>query len=52
MSTRPDGLIAVVKQDCPTCTRIVSVLRQLGKRTSALAVYTQDNPNFPAGLQR
>ena len=50
MSTRPDGLIAVVKQDCPTCTRIVSVLRQLGKRTSALAVYTQDNPEFPSGI--
>ncbi len=50
MGTQSDGLIAVVKQDCPTCTLIVPVLRQIGKRDGSLAVYTQDNPNFPTGV--
>ena len=50
MSAQPNGLIAVVKQDCPTCTLIAPVLRQIGKRADSLAVYTQDNPNFPAGI--
>ena len=50
MSTQPNGLIAVVKQDCPTCTLIAPVLRQIGKRDDSLAVYTQDNPDFPTGI--
>ena len=48
MSTH--SLIAVVKQDCPTCTLIAPVLRQIGKRDDTLAIYTQDNPDFPAGI--
>ena len=48
MSTH--SLIAVVKQDCPTCTLIAPVLRQIGKRDNSLAVYTQDNPDFPTGI--
>ena len=44
------SLIAVVKQDCPTCTLIAPVLRQIGKRDDSLAVYTQDNPDFPTGI--
>ena len=48
MSTH--SLIAVVKQDCPTCTLIAPVLRQIGKRDDSLAVYTQDNPDFPTGI--
>ena len=50
MSTQPNGLIAVVKQDCPTCTLIAPVLRQIGKRDASLSVYTQDNPDFPTGI--
>lgn len=46
MKTPPDGLIAVVKRDCPTCTLVVPVLQQIaGERQ--LVVATQDDPSFP-----
>ena len=45
----PDGLIAVVKRDCPTCTLIEPVLRQLAENGGALTLYTQDDPAFPSG---
>ena len=41
-----DGLIAVVKCDCPTCVLTAPVLGDLVQRTG-LAVYTQDDPDFP-----
>ena len=50
MQRQPDGLIAVVKQDCPTCTLVEPVLRQLD-HAEPLTVYTQDNPQFPAGVR-
>ena len=50
MEPQPDGLIAVVKQDCPTCTLVEPVLRQIGQADCSLTVYTQDNPAFPAGV--
>jgi hypothetical protein len=44
----PDGLVAVVKEECPTCRLVVPVLARLaGER---LTVYTQDDPGFPAGV--
>ena len=46
-----NGLIAIVKQDCPTCTLVEPVLQQIGKRDYSLIVYTQDNPEFPSGLE-
>jgi hypothetical protein len=46
----PDGLVAVVKRDCPTCGLIEPVLRQLRSSGVRLTVYTQDDPSFPAGL--
>lgn len=42
-----DGLIAVVKRDCPTCELTASVLAELSAK-SKLTVYTQDDPRFPA----
>ena len=51
MSAPIEGLIAVVKEDCPTCTLVEPVLQQIGKQKCSLTVYTQDNPNFPAGLE-
>jgi hypothetical protein len=45
----PDGLVAVVKRDCPTCTLVVPVLRDLASR-GALRVYSQDDPAFPEGV--
>jgi hypothetical protein len=46
----PDGLVAVVKRDCPTCTMVASVLRQLADGDTPLTVYVQDDPSFPEGL--
>jgi hypothetical protein len=37
----PDGLVAVVKRDCPTCVLVEPVLRQLGA-----AVWCQDDPTW------
>jgi len=50
MSTPTDGLIVVAKRDCPTCTLIEPVMRQLADAGPPLVVYTQDDPGFPAGL--
>ena len=47
----PDGLLAIVKRDCPTCQLVVPVLEELRARaTPALTVYSQDDPSFPPGL--
>ena len=43
----PDGLVAVVKRDCPTCELVAPVLRDLHDR-AGLTVITQDDPGFPA----
>ena len=43
----PDGLVAVVKRDCPTCELVVPVLDDLHDR-AGLTVITQDDPHFPA----
>ena len=45
----PDGLIAVVKRDCPTCEFVVPVLEQLAK-AGPLTVFTQDDPTFPESV--
>ena len=42
----PDGLIAVVKRDCPTCALTAPVLAELAAH-GVLTVYTQDDPSFP-----
>ena len=50
MSVTPhDGLIAVVKRDCPTCELTVAVLGELAQRVG-LQVYTQDDPSFPESV--
>jgi hypothetical protein len=48
----PDGLVAVVKRDCPTCRLVTPVLAQLRDAPDALplTIYTQDDPSFPADL--
>jgi len=47
MSVTPhDGLVAVVKRDCPTCELTAPVLGELARRVG-LQVYTQDDPSFP-----
>ncbi len=41
-----DGLVAIVKRDCPTCVMTAPVLGELARR-GGLTVYTQDDPDFP-----
>jgi len=41
-----DGLVAIVKRDCPTCELTAPVLGELARR-GGLQVYTQDDPSFP-----
>src|SRR5262245_1681406 len=48
-TTWPDGLLAVVKRECPTCELVVPVLAQLA-RERGLTIYSQDDPAFPDGL--
>ncbi len=43
----PDGLVAVVKQDCPTCVLVAPVLVDLADRSSITTI-TQDEATFPA----
>ncbi len=43
----PDGLIAIVKSDCPACSLTRPVMVDLAER-AGLTVYTQDDPTFPA----
>lgn len=44
----PDGFVAIVKRDCPTCTLIEPVLAALAASGRPLTVYSQDDPAFPA----
>jgi thiol-disulfide isomerase/thioredoxin len=45
-----DGLVAIVKRDCPTCVLVAPVLAELQQRGTALTVYSQDDPTFPDGV--
>ncbi len=49
MDAPHDGLVAVVKRDCPTCELTAPVLAALA-RDAGLTVYTQDDPTFPEGI--
>jgi hypothetical protein len=44
-----DGLVAVVKEDCPTCQLVVPALRRMREAGVPLTVVTQDQPSFPEG---
>ncbi len=45
-----ERLIAVVKQDCPTCQLVVPVLRDLAANGSGIEIISQDDPAFPEGV--
>ena len=49
--TLPDGLVAFVKRECPTCVLVAPVLADLAARTP-LTVFTQDDPAFPDHTRR
>ena len=42
-----DGIVAVVKRDCPTCTLVAPVLAGLARDGVVSAVVCQDDPSFP-----
>ena len=42
----PNGLIAVVKRDCPTCLLVDPVLVEIERAGKPLTVYVQDDPSF------
>ena len=46
----PEGLVAVVKKDCPTCLLVAPVLADMAQRTD-ITVITQDDPTFPQTTQ-
>lgn len=50
MKDLPDGLIAVVKKECQTCSMIQPVLAKLAGGQTPLTVFTQDDPAFPSGV--
>ncbi len=50
MSTLPDGLHLICKEDCATCRLLVPVMAQLAAASTPLTIYTQDDLAFPPGL--
>ncbi len=50
MDAFPDGLIAVVKRDCPTCVTAAPALREIAAQAGPFRVLSQDDPSFPEGV--
>lgn len=50
MQVFQDGLIAVVKRDCPTCVTAAPALREIAAQGGPLLVLSQDDPGFPEGV--
>jgi hypothetical protein len=46
-----DGLVAIVKRDCPTCRLVAPVLADLADGDVPLTVYSQDDPTFPDAVK-
>ena len=47
----PDGVVAIVKRDCPTCRLVAPVLAELADADVPLTVYSQDDPTFPDAVK-
>ena len=43
--------VVVAKRDCPTCDLVQPVLREIAASGVGLTVYTQDDPEFPHGVE-
>ena len=43
--------VVVAKRDCPTCDLVQPVLRKIAASGAWLTVYTQDDPEFPHGVE-
>jgi hypothetical protein len=50
MGGLPEGLVVFVKASCPTCQAVVPALERLRAGDARMTVYSQDDPEFPAGL--
>ncbi|MBJ7597373.1 MAG: thioredoxin [Candidatus Nephthysia bennettiae] len=50
MGGLPEGLVVFVKASCPTCQTVVPALERLRAAGARMTVYSQDDPDFPAGL--
>src|SRR4051794_33176205 len=50
LAALPDGVIAVVKRDCPTCVMVAPVLHELADAGVLAAVVSQDDPAFSSDL--
>jgi hypothetical protein len=48
-ATLPEGLVAVVKEECETCRMVAPLLAEIAEHDD-LTVYTQDDPSFPPGI--
>lgn len=48
--TLPDGFVAIVKRDCPTCVLVVPALEELVSAGLDLTIFTQDDPSFPEDM--
>ena len=48
----PDGLVAFVKRDCPTCVLVAPVLARARAARAASRSTRQDDPAFPDGVAR
>ncbi|MET0323734.1 MAG: thioredoxin family protein [Ilumatobacteraceae bacterium] len=49
MEPLPDGLVVIVKEECETCRMVAPLLADLAGKVD-VTVYTQDDPEFPTGL--
>ena len=45
-----DGLVLIVKRDCPTCRLIAPVAAQLAASDLLSGIYSQDDPSFPDNM--
>ncbi len=42
-----DGLVAIVKRECPTCALVAPLLKDLSLSGIPITLYSQDDPRFP-----
>ncbi len=52
MKNFPDGLIAVVKRDCRTCSMIQPVITRLADCRTPFTLLSQDDPDFFSGVTK
>ncbi|MDB5838487.1 MAG: thiol reductase thioredoxin [Herminiimonas sp.] len=50
MDSFPNSLIVVAKRECPTCTLVEPLLRQIAHGATPLTVYIQDDPAYADGV--